>query len=185
MQSPFAPRRRRVARRSPWLSHDGIAHARHDRFHVGEVAVDDPRNGDDVGDALHALAQDVVGDTEGFEEARVLSDRQQLLVGDDDRGVHRIHQFGNAALRLLHAALAFESEGLGDHRNRKGAHFAGQRGDDGSSSGSGAAAEAGSDEYHVGAFQGLDDLVGVLERRFAPDFRVGAGASPLVSFTPS
>ena len=45
-------------------AHDGVSHARHDGFHVGEVAVDDAGNGDDVGDALHALAKNVVGDTE-------------------------------------------------------------------------------------------------------------------------
>ena len=44
----------------------------HDGLHVGEVAVDDAGNGDDVADALHGLAQDVVGDAEGFEEAGVL-----------------------------------------------------------------------------------------------------------------
>ena len=53
-------------------AHHRIAHAGHDRLHVGEVAVDDAGNRDDVGDALHRLPQDVVGDAERFEEARVL-----------------------------------------------------------------------------------------------------------------
>ena len=157
-------------------AHHGISHAGHDGFHVGEVAVDDAGNGDDVGDALHALAEDVVGDAERLEEAGVLGDREQLFVGDDDGGVDRIHQFGDAALGLLHAAFAFEGEWLGHHRNRERAHFAGERGDDGSGTGAGAAAQAGGDEDHVGAFEGLDDLVGIFERGFAADFGVGAGA---------
>ncbi len=41
----------------------------HNRFHVGKIAVDDARYGNDVGDALHRLAENVVGDTERVEEA--------------------------------------------------------------------------------------------------------------------
>ena len=55
-------------------AHDRVSHARHDRLHVGKVAIDDAGDRDDVGDALHALAQNVVGDAEGFEEARVFGD---------------------------------------------------------------------------------------------------------------
>ena len=54
-------------------AHHRISHAGHDRLHVGEVAVDDAGNGDDVGDALHRLAQDVVGHAERLEEAGILA----------------------------------------------------------------------------------------------------------------
>src|SRR4051794_13464095 len=47
----------------------------HDRAHVGEVEVDQPGQGDQVRHALHALAEDVVGDTEGL-------DHRGLLVED-------------------------------------------------------------------------------------------------------
>jgi hypothetical protein len=43
----------------------------------------------------------------------------------------------------------------------------------------GAAAQAGGDEDHVGARQRLNDVVGVFERRLAPDVGVGSGAKPL------
>ena len=128
---------------------------------------------------MHALAQDVVGDAEGFEEACILRDGQQLLVGDDDGGVDRFHQLGDAALRLLHAAFAFEGEGLCHNRDRECAQLACQRGDDRSGAGSGAAAQAGGDENHVRAFEGFDDLVGVFERGFAADFGAGAGAQSI------
>src|ERR1039458_8773174 len=121
-------------------THDGVTHACHDRFHVGEVAVDDAGNGDDVGDALHALTQNVVGDAEGLEEAGVFGDGEQLLVRDHDGGIDGLHQLGDAALGLLHAAFAFEGERLGDDGNRERAHFAGERGDDGSAAGAGASA---------------------------------------------
>ena len=103
-------------------------------------------------------------------------DGQQLFVGDDDGCVDRLHQLRDAALGLLHAALAFEGEGLGHDGDRERAHLAGERGDDGSRAGAGASAQAGGDEHHVGAFEGFDDLVGVFERGLAADFGIGAGA---------
>src|SRR6185437_17074989 len=42
-------------------AHHRVAHAGHDGLHVGKVAVDDAGNGNDVGNALHRLAQDIVG----------------------------------------------------------------------------------------------------------------------------
>ena len=152
---------------------------RHDRLHVGEVAVDDAGDGDDVGNSLHALAKNVVGDAEGLEEAGVFGDREQFFVGDDDGGVDRLHQLGDAALSLLHAAFAFERKRLGHDRDGERAHFAGERGDDGSGAGAGAAAEAGGDEDHVGAFEGFDDLVGIFERGFAADFGIRARAQAI------
>ena len=72
--------------------------------------------------------------------------------------------------------LPSKAKRLGDDGNRQRAHFAGQRGDDRRSAGAGAAAEAGGDEDHVGAFERLDDLVGIFERGLAADFGIGAGA---------
>ena len=154
-------------------AHHRVAHALHDGLHVGEVA------GDDVGDALHALTQNVVSDAEGLEEAGVLGDGQQFLIGDDDSGVYRVHQLGDATLGLHHSPLAFKGEGLGDDRHREGSHLAGQRGDDGGGSSAGTAAKSRGNEDHVGAFEGLDDLVGILERGFAADFGVGARAQSI------
>ena len=82
----------------------------------------------------------------------------------------------DASLGLLHAAFAFEGEWLGNDRDGERAHLAGQRRDNRGCSGSRAAAESRSYEDHVGAFEGFDDFVGVFERRFAADFRIGAGA---------
>ena len=57
-------------------THDGVAHACHNRLHVGKVAIDDSGNGDDVGNTLHALTQDVISHPERLEEACVLRYRQ-------------------------------------------------------------------------------------------------------------
>ena len=135
-----------------------------------------PGNRDDVGDALHALAENVVGDAERFEEAGVLRHCEQLFVGNHDGGVDGFHKLSDAAFRLLHAAFAFKGERLGNDRDGQRAHLAGERRNDRGRSGSGAAAESGGDEDHVGAFEGFDDFVGVFERGFAADFGIGAGA---------
>ena len=75
---------------------------------------------------------------------------------------------------MLHAALAFEGEGLGHDRHGERAEFAGQRRDDGRGSGAGAASKSGGYEDHVSAFQGFDDLVGIFEGGLAADFGIGA-----------
>ena len=73
-------------------AHDSKAHTRHDGLHVGKVAVDDAGNGDDVRDALHGLAQDVISDAERFKEAGILGHGQQLFVGDNDHRIHALDQ---------------------------------------------------------------------------------------------
>ena len=37
-------------------AHDSVSHARHDRLHVGEIAVNDSRNRNDVRNPLYPLA---------------------------------------------------------------------------------------------------------------------------------
>ncbi len=96
-------------------------------LHVGEIAIDDPGNRDDVADALHGLAKDVVGNAERFKETRPRFDGlHQALVGNDDHRVHAADQFGERLLGLLLAALAFEQERLGDYGNGERAEFAGE-----------------------------------------------------------
>jgi hypothetical protein len=69
-------------------AHDGVALAVHDGFYVGEIAVDDAGNGDDVGNALNRLAQNIVGDAEGVKETgAALNGFHEALVGNDDNRV--------------------------------------------------------------------------------------------------
>ncbi len=53
---------------------------RHDRLDVGEVEVDQTRDGDQIGDALHALAQHFVGEAEGFHQRDLLLHHSQKAV---------------------------------------------------------------------------------------------------------
>jgi len=56
-----------------------------------------------------------------------------------------------ASFGLGHPVAALELEGLGDHADGEDAMFLGRPGDHRRAAGAGAAAHAGSDEYHVGA----------------------------------
>ena len=74
--------------------HQRRAGVAHDRAHVGEVEVDEAGHGDQVGDALHALAQDVVGHPEGVDDRRLLlDDLQQAVVLDHDQRVDLSRRF--------------------------------------------------------------------------------------------
>ena len=97
-------------------THHRVTLAVHDGFHVGKIAVDDAGHGDDVRDALHRLAQDVVSDAKCVEEAGAALDRfHQAFVGNDDDGVHGVDELLQRLLGLQHAALAFKGKRLGHH----------------------------------------------------------------------
>ena len=82
-------------------AHEGRAGAAHDRLHVGEVQVDQARGRDQVGDALDAGEQDLVGRAERVERAHVaVADREQPVVRDDDEGVDLGAQLVDAGLGL-------------------------------------------------------------------------------------
>ena len=66
---------RRILARGRRGAHHRVAHADHDAADVGEIAIDQAGRGDDVADALHRLAQNVVGDAERFEEAGALGNQ--------------------------------------------------------------------------------------------------------------
>ena len=103
----------------------------------------------------------------------------QALVGDHDDGVHAADQFGERLLGLLHAALAFERERLGDDGDGQRAEFAREIRDHGRRAAAGAAAEAGGDENHVRAFERFENFLGVFERGLAADLGIGARAQSL------
>ena len=87
----------------------------HDGSNVGEVGVDQAGCGDEVGDALHTLQEDLVCHLERVEHRRVIRrDRQQSIVGDDDEGVDLLLEFLNALLGLNRSATTFEGERAGD-----------------------------------------------------------------------
>ena len=149
----------------------------HDRAHVGEVEVDQAGDRDQVGDALHALAQDVVGHAEGVDDRRAaLDDLDQPLVRDDDDRVDLLLQLGDAVLGAAGALGALEGERAGDHADGERALLTGDLGDDRGGAGARAAALARGDEDHVRTADGLLQLLAALLCGVAPDARVGARA---------
>ncbi len=153
----------------------------HDRAHVGEVEVDQAGDRDQVGDALHALAQHVVGLAERVEHRGAsLDDGKQLLVGDHDQGVDDLAQPLDALGRLTSTLRALELEGPRNNANGQRADLVlGDLGDHGRRAGAGAAALARGDENHVSTLQRLLDVVARLGRGAEADLGVGAGAETL------
>ena len=151
----------------------------HDGAQVGKVQVDEAGLGNEVGNALNALAQHVVCHFEGVHQRRPAHDRQQALVGDDDQGIHRFLELGNALFGVLHPAAALKAEGLGDHADGEDAELARALRDDGRSARAGAAAHAGGDEHQVAAAQRFHQLIAALFGGLHADLGQGAGAQAL------
>src|SRR5262249_60069350 len=85
----------------------------------------------------------------------------------------------DAALGLLHTALSFEGEWVGDQRYRERANLAGERSNDRRRACAGATAKTCGDENHVGALERFDDLVRVFERGFTPDLGIRTRAQAI------
>ena len=158
----------------------------HDGGDIGEVEVDKARVADQVGDGLHRLAQDVVGDLKGVGEGDLLIGRVfQALVGNDDKAVDLAAQLLDALLGLRHAAAALKAEGLRDDADGQHAQLAGDLRHDGGRAGAGAAAHAGGDEHHVRVLERLADLVcGSPRQTCVPTSGFEPAPCPCVSFSP-
>ncbi len=138
-----------------------------------------PGDGDQLGNALHALAQHVVRHAESLlEVGAFVHDLQQTVVGDDDERIGLLFELGDAGFGRLDAARALKGERAGDHADGQCADFLGDLGHDGRAAGAGAAAHSGGDEDHVRAFEDAVHLLGRLFDGLAPGFRVAAGAQP-------
>ena len=150
-------------------AHHGFALLAHDSAHVFKVDVHMAGHVDDFGNAAHGVFQHVVGIGEGFVLAYIVAQHfEKFLVEHHDQGVDVGLQLGQTGIGIFHARAAFELEGLGHHAHGQDAHLFGHLGDDGSGAGSGAAAHAGGDEEHVGAFQRNADVgFGLLGGQFA------------------
>src|ERR1700737_2996679 len=123
----------------------------HDRLDVGEVEVDDARLGDQVGDALDALAEDVVRHAECLFEGRLgARDLGEPVVGDDDESVDLAAQGLDALLGGVVADAALECERPRYDADGQCAGLFRQLGHDGSRPSPRAAAHSGGDEDHVG-----------------------------------
>src|SRR5579875_445620 len=157
-------------------AHDGRAGLVHHHLHVGEVRVDQPRHVDEVGDALDALEEDLVGHLEGLDDGSALvGDAEEPLVRDHDERVDLLPEPLDPLLGLVRAAAALEGERARHDADREGAEALCDLGDHRRRPGARAAALPGGDEDHVGALQHLLDLLEVLLGGLPAHLRVAAG----------
>src|SRR5207342_3406425 len=114
------------------------------------------RHRDEVGDALHALSEDVVGDAERLRDGcLLLDDLEEPVVLDHDQRVDSIAEVLDSDLRLLGPTTPLEAERAGDDADGQRLQLTAELGDDRRSAGAGASALAGGDEDHVGALERL------------------------------
>ena len=166
-------------------AHQRGARAGHDALDVGEVDVDQAGRGDQVGDALHAVEQYLVGAAERVHQRHGgVAHLQQPIVGDDDQRVAALPQRAMPVSGLVAPALALERERPRHHADRQGAELARDGGDDGRAACAGATAFARGDEHHVGAAQQLLDVVLGVVGGLATDLRVCACAEATGGVTP-
>src|SRR5690606_28099207 len=160
-------------------AHQRAARPAHDALDVGQVQDDETGRGDEVGDALHAGQQHLVGLAERVHHADApVAQRQQAVVGNDDERVALVAQLLDPLLGLDLPPLALEGERPGDHADGQRPEAAGDVGDHRRPAGAGAATLPAGDEHHVGALEDLLDLVAVVLGGAPPDLRVGPGAEP-------
>ena len=75
--------------------------------------VDQAAGGDQIGNPLHRLSQNVVRGFEGIENAHILSGQpDQPIVGNDDQRVDHVLQGIDPFLGLLQTLFAFAGKGF-------------------------------------------------------------------------
>lgn len=151
----------------------------HDALDVGEVEVDEPRGRDEVGDALDTGQEHLVGGRERLDHAdTAVADLEQAVVRHDDERVDLVLERGDAVLGLRLTALALEPERLRDDTDGERTDRLRDARDDRRAARPGATALTRGDEHHVGAGEGLLDLLRVVLGGATADLRVGTSTEP-------
>jgi hypothetical protein len=132
---------------------------------------------DEVGDSLHALAENVVDHPERIRHGRrLLDDLEQAVVLDDDERVDVLAQRLDALLGLVGTGRP-SSERRRDDADRQRPELPSDLCDDRSAARAGPTALTGGDEDHVRTLERFLQLVATLLGGRETDLRVGAGAS--------
>ena len=126
---------------------------------------------------MQATPEHLIGHGKGVgERGRLVSHAEQVLVGNDQEGVHLLEEFRDARFGEAHAALALEREWLGNNPDGENAMLARYSGYDGRCPGACTAAHAGGNEHHVCTGQMIADRIACLIGRRAPHFGLRASA---------
>ena len=166
-----------ILARSLANAHQSRPRIAHDALDISKVEVDEARQGDEIRDALDALAQDIIGNAERLRDRRLLvDDLHETVVRDRDDRIDVLLEVLNAELRIAAALHALERERTRHDADRQRADLAGALRHDGCGTSARAAAHAGRHEYHVCAAQCVEDIVAALLSGLLADLRLCAGA---------
>ncbi len=161
----------------------GDALVLHNRLYIRKVQIDNRGDIDQIRDALYGLLQHFIRFLKGLGHGgSAVHDLQQLVVGNDDQGVHIVLDLVDTGQCIGHPGLCLKAEGLGHHTHGQHSHFLGQPGHHGSRAGTRTASHTTGDKYHVRPCQSGSDLFGTLLGSLLTHFRLGAGAQPLGQF---
>ena len=155
----------------------GIAGILHNAGDIRKVQINKAGILDEVRNAGYSLTKNIVGDFKRICQSDLLVGRVlQAVVGDDQKGVNLAEQFLDADIRLIHPAFAFKLKGLRDDADRQRTVFTGNVGNRRGRAGTGAAAHAGGNEHHVGAFQCSGNGISAFFSSTSADLGIGTCA---------
>ena len=152
----------------------------HNGLHVRKIQIDDTRLTDQIGNALNALTEHIVGKVKRALEARSLrADLKQALIRNDDQRIHALLEFIDAGFGLAHACLTFESKRFRHDCDRQDSHVARNFGHNRRRARARAAAHTGGDEHEIRALERAGDLLSAFLRGLFANFRRCARAETL------
>ncbi len=164
-----------VGARCRCRSHDGHTRVGHHSADVLKVNVHVTFHSDDLGNAFGGNGQDVVRLVECLAQFQVAVHLAQLVVADDEHGVHMLLQFVQTKVGLHFPFLSFKCERHSDDAHSEDAHFASGLSDNRCSTSTRATAHTSGDEHHLGIVaQHFFDLVKGFDGGIATHFGLGS-----------
>jgi hypothetical protein len=88
------PRRQRARASAP--AHHGLALLTHYGQNVGKIEINQTLLDNKIADAGHARIEHLIGQAEGIGGRLLVGQPEQILVWDDQQGVHDLQQFRDA-----------------------------------------------------------------------------------------
>ena len=131
------------------VQHHRHAAVGHDGSNVGEVQVDERRQGDGLNDALDDLGDELVHDGERFVERKIGHEVEQSVVVEHEHGVGAASQGFQPFQCSSHALASLDVERGGDDADHEGSGSFGFFRHDGADAGSRASSQARGDENEV------------------------------------
>ncbi len=127
---------------------------------------------------MNSPTEDVVCQLERLGDRHPGGHLEELIVGDDDQGIHVLLQPLQPLLRPFPAGVALEGEGLGDDPHGEDPLPLGQSGDHRPGAGPRPAAEPRGEKDHVHSLQQIAQFMLILQGRPLAELRLTTGSPP-------